>query len=405
MNITILTTSEVEPLEPSEYIMSPAEKYTLVAMLIFLSVLGTAGNALVVYVFSKRNDNQTSTMFIIALAVVDMMTCAVIIPFTIVMEHYRFYIGNDFLCKIYQFFVTSNVPYSALIMSGIAVDRYLCICHPFLHAMNIKRAKIVILCLGLLSAVMGVIVALAYGVYKRVAFVPCNSTDALNVINGKFDVNVTDSVAYAHIPWCRLNSTVKVETVAEPIKFEILYHGYCNANELILSEYVRKTYQKVHVASYILCLLVVVVLYALIYRSVLMRRRKRAKWRHANATTCTVNVRETSLDTEETQLTTLNGHDNNKISLNPNDDKRLKRKSTKKDKNRMQNVKTAAMLFVVTVVFVVTFLPAGLMANNLIPYFSIVFYMYFANNIANPVIYSFMNKNFRDDCRKMFDCL
>ena len=50
------------------------------------------------------------------------------------------------------------------------------------------------------------------------------------------------------------------------------------------------------------------------------------------------------------------------------------------------------MLFVVTVVFVITYLPAFLMALKLIPYNVIVFYFYFANNVANPFIYSFMNQ-------------
>ena len=50
------------------------------------------------------------------------------------------------------------------------------------------------------------------------------------------------------------------------------------------------------------------------------------------------------------------------------------------------------MLFVVTVVFVITFLPAFLMVLKLIPYNIIVFYFYFANNVANPFIYSFMNQ-------------
>ena len=61
----------------------------------------------------------------------------------------------------------------------------------------------------------------------------------------------------------------------------------------------------------------------------------------------------------------------------------------------------ATMLFV-KVVFIVTFLPAFLMMLQMIPYNMIVFYMYFANNVANPVIYSFMNRNFRDDLKKIF---
>lgn len=40
-------------------------------------------------------------------------------------------------------------------------------------------------------------------------------------------------------------------------------------------------------------------------------------------------------------------------------------------------------------------LPAFLMTVDLLPYRMIVFYMYFANNVANPIIYSFMNHNFR----------
>ena len=79
-----------------------------------------------------------------------------------------------------------------------------------------------------------------------------------------------------------------------------------------------------------------------------------------------------------------------------------KQKTTRKDKLLMANLKTAAMLFVVTVVFIVTYTPAFLMALEILPYNIVIFYMYFANNVANPVIYSFMNKNFRDDLRKVF---
>jgi len=79
-----------------------------------------------------------------------------------------------------------------------------------------------------------------------------------------------------------------------------------------------------------------------------------------------------------------------------------RRASNKRDFNRMANVKTAAMLFVVTVVFIVTYLPAFLMALDIVPYSMVVFYMYFANNVANPVIYSFMNPNFREDTKRLF---
>ena len=76
----------------------------------------------------------------------------------------------------------------------------------------------------------------------------------------------------------------------------------------------------------------------------------------------------------------------------PGPKKRRKPPKSKSDGTLMANLKTAAMLFVVTVVFVITFLPAFLMVLRLVPYYIIIFYLYFANNVANPVIYSFMNQ-------------
>lgn len=68
----------------------------------------------------------------------------------------------------------------------------------------------------------------------------------------------------------------------------------------------------------------------------------------------------------------------------------------------MANLRTAATLFVVTAVFVVTFLPASLISLRVVPYHIFVFYLYFVNNVANPFIYSFMNKNFRDQLQPLF---
>ena len=93
-------------------------------------------------------------------------------------------------------------------------------------------------------------------------------------------------------------------------------------------------------------------------------------------------------------------HSSPPTSMKDTDDNK-KGKSIKKDRNRRANLKTAAVLFVVIVVFVVTFLPAFLMSLQYIPYSMVVFYMYFANNVANPFIYGFMNKSFREDLRNI----
>ena len=424
---------------------SRLELYIVMGILSFLSVMGTAGNALVLYVFSQKKDKLVSTLFIIVLAFVDFITCLIVIPYTIYMEYVEFYIDYDALCKSYQFLITSNIPFSAMIMVAIAIDRYFCICHPFLRALNLFRAKIMIGALALLAAVIGVCVALMYGVYQHVPIAVAALNGTERTTNGAAAGYVHDGVGFAELesgartvgyhPDATLGTNDS--TAGPPVYYQcvVQFTGSCEPNELIINSTFRWYYQKFYTALYLVCLIIVVVLYTLIYRSVLARRTKRQKQKSKSLPLIQMsNERTLDTTTEETLLTaatdTVNGGSKtpppqqsqqspppagvkngatSKAAVKARDKEakekeKKRRKSMKKDRNRMANLKTAAMLFVVTVVFIVTFCPAFLMANMIIPYNMIVFYMYFANNVANPVIYSFMNKNFRDDLKRLFKC-
>ncbi|KAK2157744.1 hypothetical protein LSH36_185g04007 [Paralvinella palmiformis] len=424
---------------------SRLELYIVMGILSFLSVMGTAGNALVLYVFSQKKDKLVSTLFIIVLAFVDFITCLIVIPYTIYMEYVEFYIDYDALCKSYQFLITSNIPFSAMIMVAIAVDRYFCICHPFLRALNLFRAKIMIGGLALLAAVIGICVALMYGVYQHVPVAVAaagNGTERTANGRGGYpdDIDLRDLITSSSpdaavgvdgrtIPYQSDDGPTAVNgsTETPPVYYKCIvqFTGSCEPNELIINSTFRWYYQKFYTALYLVCLIIVVVLYTLIYRSVLARRTKRQKQKSKSLPLIQMsNERTLDTTTEETMLTavseTANGGSKpssvgvkngatSKAAVKSRDrdakeKEKQRRKSMKKDRNRMANLKTAAMLFVVTVVFIVTFCPAFLMANMIIPYNMIVFYMYFANNVANPVIYSFMNKNFRDDLKRLFKC-
>lgn len=410
-----------------EYTRS-TELYCVMALLSFLSVMGTAGNALVLYVFHQKKDKQTSTLFILALAFVDFMTCLIVIPYTIYMEYVDFNIKYDVLCKMYQFLITSSIPFSALVMAAIAIDRYFCICHPFLHAITLCRAKIICVCLGLVAIGLGIIVGLMFGVYREMpvlefgggagngTFVTLmNSTDASSnalAASMQKDAMADGSATYSVDQARQLVFNNTPADADGAVQVLVVYTGHCSPNHFILSEEFMWNYQKFYTAMYLLCLIIVIVLYCAIYRSVLARRTKRQKQKSKSLTlVMSATDNHATPPTEETQLTVVNGETTAEVINGSSRDKKNKdknkkdkarRKSTKKDRNRMANLKTAAMLFVVTIVFVVTYLPAFLMALQLLPYHMIIFYMYFANNVANPVIYSFMNKNFRDDLRKLF---
>ena len=217
--------------------VTAAEMYVIFAMLTIFSVFGSAGNAVVLYVFSTAKDNLVSTLFIIVLAVVDFGICLVVIPFTIFAEFVSYNVRFDLPCRLYQFLITSNIPFSALIITAIAVDRYLCICHPYARLLTLRRARVVVLVLAAFAAVFGVLGALTHSVYQRAGVASRNHSA------------VVDDVA--------------------------VYTGRCRPTDLVLSHQFAAAFHKCYTATFFVCVGIVAVLYSLIYRSVLRQRRKR----------------------------------------------------------------------------------------------------------------------------------
>jgi len=402
----------------------------IVTMLVVFSVFGSAGNALVLYVFSTAKDDLVSTLFIIVLAVVDFSTCLVIIPFTIVVHLVSYQIRFDLFCKLYQFLITSNIPFSALIMTAIAVDRYFCICHPFARLLTLRRARVVVLVLAAFASLLGIIGALTHSVYQRDS-VTTNITE---------NNTVTQPPVTLPVAWLNQSGMVDGKTV---------YTGYCVPTDLILSTGFALAFQRCYTSIFVVCLGIVVVLYFLIYRSVLRQRHKRQKMKATPLRSYTPKTTQKPVDlassnspTVECEVSAVRRRDNedegkvcpetkpeaadttsvseaaaaaagvarDKLINETRSEAGLANQTTAAAaaaaetarRDRIANIKTAAMLFVVTLVFAVSFFPSLAMTVHILPYNMTIFYMYFANNVANPIIYSFMNSNFRKRLVSLF---
>ncbi|CAG5125902.1 unnamed protein product, partial [Candidula unifasciata] len=250
----------------------------------------------------------------------------------------------------------------------------------------------------------------------------------------------------------RLNSTGESGGHPAGSTRRVIKHseGLCVANELIFSEKFTSLYQKIYISFYIICLLAVFTLYFFIYRSVAERRewrRKQKSFSHSPLTAVTAVVGVDSCNkpkdvscrgNETVELAPQNssneasnsdskqngsgndsseptgrtrpssnksaaastaskncGHENGVESMS---DKKTNRE--RRDFNFLANIRTAIMLFVVTLVFIISFLPAWLMATNIIHFEIVIFYMHFIYNVANPVIYAFMNQSFRKELKR-----
>lgn len=394
-------------------------------MVTLLSVCGILGNALAIFVFARQRNKLSSTVFILTLAVTDFITSLVTMPYTVVMELMDYDIGYDFPCKLYQFMKTTTIPFSAFVMVTIALDRYLCIVYPFKHIMTLKKAKIVVILLASLAFIVGILASLMIGTYHLVEPISneCRMEAADDVSQY---IHTNDSFTSIED---LTNATVKAVKQHSP---QIVHTGICKASFLIFGKKFMKIYQKIYSALFGICAVLVIVLYGLTYKSVLAHRSKRL---NISNKCCGMmsNFEETTEFTtinREENSAMVNGNEESCIQLEdkyrePSDtivtnttdfsSSSLKHATepqprprgvsrAKLKKLRVANIKTALMLSIVAFMYIIAFTPAWMMALGVLQMNVIVYYLYFAYNVANPVIYAFLNNNFRTHLQAMFRC-
>jgi len=203
------------------------------------------------------------------------------------------------VCLLVQFLLTSNIPFSALIIVAIAVDRYVCICHPLRYATlaTAFRARVVVLVLALLALVLGLLAcsqsrsarvltllalilgllgAAGFSVYHTVTFPVLTTPDSQPDHVTRSSSFVSDEPPEVYYDdSCVTGSN---ETACS-LTHVLLNTGLCARSDLILSPSFLDGYLIVHTLIYPLCLLAVLVLYSLIYRMVLARRARRLRMR------------------------------------------------------------------------------------------------------------------------------
>ncbi|XP_035679795.1 5-hydroxytryptamine receptor 2B-like [Branchiostoma floridae] len=96
----------------------------VVIALCFLGLSGAAGNAIVAIVGLKRQEKTSARCYIISLSLVDFVVCTVVIPLEIYNLTNQFSFYNDGLCKTYIWLSDFTMYASFLIHVAVAADRY-----------------------------------------------------------------------------------------------------------------------------------------------------------------------------------------------------------------------------------------------------------------------------------------
>ncbi|KAJ8307923.1 hypothetical protein KUTeg_014523 [Tegillarca granosa] len=114
----------------------PALIYTFTMMFI-----GAPGNALVFYVYLWKWRKSTARIFILALAIFDMINCFLTVPMEITFTFRLIILDIPLLCKMSRFITFWMNNCSSFTLVGIVIDRYWRICRPLQPQMTTHQAK------------------------------------------------------------------------------------------------------------------------------------------------------------------------------------------------------------------------------------------------------------------------
>ena len=118
----------------------------LMVYFVLVALIGTLGNGIILLAYGNRwnSSKSTSVIFILILACVDLWTCLIVVPTIAVMEYREFEVPT-LICRFYSFSKILII-ISSLIMSFIALDRFLNIAVPHYRLLNPRRVKVSQLC-------------------------------------------------------------------------------------------------------------------------------------------------------------------------------------------------------------------------------------------------------------------
>ena len=130
----------------------------LATLLGIFCVLGISGNIIVLCAFSLGREYKTTNfkVFVICIAVIDLLTCITLIPAEILKTRHYFSFSSPLPCKVKCFFNMFSMTSSALVLMVISLDRHRKICQPLKKQLTIRHATFCAVAMVIFSFVAAV---------------------------------------------------------------------------------------------------------------------------------------------------------------------------------------------------------------------------------------------------------
>ena len=344
-------------------------------MMIMWSITGVIGNGFVLMFFgyTDRRDLTASRVFILAMAAVDVFGCGFMIPIQVYIMFIS--VAVPFTHEmVLNSLATWTVYTTAMLVEVMAWERYLAICRPLTFKSGVKKA---LKTCGV-AAVISVVLTF-------LTMYPQETTTFKNGWISKF--------YGSQIFYCLVVCTVLV--LYSLIGIKIKHHPGMDKKKVVpVTSDVQTTssrYQRTETTD-VVCT----------SSNLVDQSKTRNNEKAIGVNTVEKHVKEKTFPvttTPERVSATPVDETVKSLAMQPKEDTTGPAVDKRKRKSHSQMVMT---LFIVSLIFLLSWLPSWLYLLNLAPWhWQILIYV---NNVANPFLYVIVNAKFRAGVKKMIKC-
>lgn len=343
-------------------------------LLMLYLVIGIGGNSIVIYVYLWRmKSNMDGHYFFPPLAIADLLTCVMNSIHLLYKNQHPVTYTNDLLCKTMMFVCFNTIGVSNFFLVVIAVQRYLKICRPFGKQMTIGYKR--------MSLILSVFISLLYATPVYVFY---GTRDVMHVTGtlGKQCTNIN-----LRGPWAKTEKLVYKAFVTLAVVFTLF--------------------------SMIVC-------YSLI--GCVLRKRSKFMKNRINTASTTYSTSNTACtfdteDTNRTTLTVINGKVKTRESSSSVDASNTPEGETRR--NQINGLRLTIIFMWISGIFILSYIPKSVimllesyrenlwteLSTSEMGIYSFLNTLFIINNIVNPFIYGFFDKQFRKEFYSMIPCL
>lgn len=383
----------------------PSFIYTIVML-----VIGCLGNLIVFYIYFTRWRKTTSRVFILALAAFDLINCFITTPTELYFMLNWFQTTNSIMCKFSRFLTFMMNNCSSFTLLGIAVDRYMSICRPLKRQMSTKQAKMIVFVGAFVAVLFAWPALVVYGIQTVPAPIKPKTyvVGHLCLIEDSY-VNTDYPLAFVIVLLTgNLSIDVTLITFYSLIGFQVIKRGsgfLCQATDA------GRKFSQSNSNSHT--------------EDVFIDDKSSGKSpsivkkfanKYGNSTEKSDSEDVTNGLNSSTKRPVQKTNSNTAAEKRAKYNRQRSMSVQSEEVRRARMIKITVMLFVVTLLFMLSFIPYCVIV--IIRYINPTYYFtlsftgkavyhfvlrsYLLSMSMNPIIYSFMSQKFREECRNCF---